>query len=87
MKGHAEAAAYLAEMIYAVVTTGDAVDLEVPYLTRPVWQLAKKVLAAGSKTTYTCPSDDIASIVAILQNSRLAGDMERLDTMDNIPWR
>ena len=33
-KGHGEAAAYLAEMIYSIVTTGGAVDLNVQHLTR-----------------------------------------------------
>jgi hypothetical protein len=88
-KGTGEAAAYLSEMIYSLVTTGEAVDLDVPRLTRPVWLLARSVLAhnRANKDSYRCPSSDVANIVGVLQSSRLVGDVFKAYTMDDIPYR
>ncbi len=84
--GTGEAAAYLAEMIYAIVTTGESVYLDVPRLTPPVFRLASAVLAhnSSSKAAYTCPSSDVMNIISILAASSLPHSYNTPDRMDGI---
>jgi hypothetical protein len=85
-KGTGEAAAYLAETVYSIVAFGEPRSLDVRFLTRPVAQLARELIAFNSnpKVSFVCPDFEVSGIKAILRNSRLVGDINRLDRMDGI---
>ncbi|MBR1155223.1 hypothetical protein [Bradyrhizobium sp. JYMT SZCCT0428] len=85
-KGPGEAAAYLAETVYSIVTQGEANSLDVPHLTPPVASLARRLIEYNKdpRRTFTCPASDVTLIKAILGSSKLAGNMARMDTMNGI---
>jgi hypothetical protein len=82
-KGAHEASAYLAETIWAI-HVGEEVSLDVARLDRPVYQLAKKVIAFNQKNKsglYDCHYNDTFEIKAILNGMY---DVSTVRTMDGI---
>jgi hypothetical protein len=82
-KGTHEACAYLAETMYSLVLRGEFPDLEIPYLSAPVYRLAKNVMEYNSnhKDAYVCPSGDVDHIKAIMSKWM---DINSTETMNGM---
>ncbi len=88
-KGTHEAAAYLAESVYALLC-GDQPETDVKNLTQPVADLARKVMAfnkSNASGLFACPLSDTEYIKKVLASSQLAGDQGRADKQDGVPYR
>lgn len=86
-KGTHEAAAYLAETIYMLLSGGEPY-LEMKYLTQPIAELAKKVIAFNASHPsglFTCPLADTAYIKEVYR-SQTGADINRKDKMDGVPF-
>jgi hypothetical protein len=82
-KGTGEACAYLAETVFNIAWKDEAPYLDMNYLTKPVAQLARRVLAfnAGHPQPYVCDQGSVDEIIGILGVHMNVG---RTDVMNGI---
>lgn len=82
-----EAAAYLAETVYALNANYGSHQIDVPHLAPSLYDLARRIKAFNSQNKsglFVCPASDTFSIIAILGNSKLGMDVDHTEVMDGI---
>jgi hypothetical protein len=85
-KGMHEAAAYLAEALWAL-NAGRDVSVDVPHMDRPLRRLARSIQEFNPSNvsgSYVCPPAEVAYLQAVLASSALGMEINRADRQPGI---